>query len=60
MKKGIDISYCQTQIDWQKVTAEFAIIRAGYGPYAKQKDTMFERHYAGAKSRGIPIGTAMQ
>lgn len=56
MKKGIDLSYCQTQVNWQKVTAQFVIIRAGYGRYAKQKDTMFESHYAGAKSRGIPVG----
>lgn len=56
MKKGIDISYCQKKIDWAKVTAEFVIIRAGYGRYDTQKDSMFESHYAGAKSRGIPVG----
>ena len=55
-KKGIDISYCQKQIDWNKVTADFVIARAGYGRYTHQKDSMFESHYAGAKSRGIPIG----
>lgn len=56
MKRGIDISYCQKKIDWTKVTAEFVIIRAGYGRYDTQKDSMFESHYAGAKSRGIPVG----
>jgi GH25 family lysozyme M1 (1,4-beta-N-acetylmuramidase) len=56
MKKGIDISYCQTKVDWSKVTAEFVIARAGYGKLASQKDAMFESHYSGAKSRGIPIG----
>lgn len=56
MKKGIDISYCQTKIDWSKVDAEFVIMRAGYGKYAKQKDVMFESHYAGALSRNIPCG----
>lgn len=55
-KQGIDISYCQTQVDWNKVTADFVIARAGYGKLASQKDTMFESHYAGAKKRGIPIG----
>lgn len=56
MKKGIDISYCQKKIDWDKVNAEFVIIRAGYGRYVSQKDTMYESHYAGAKKRGIPVG----
>lgn len=56
MKKGIDISYCQTKVDWSKVDAEFVIARAGYGREVSQKDAMFESHYAGAKSRGIPIG----
>ena len=55
-KKGIDISYCQPKVDWGKVDVDFAILRAGYGKYTKQKDTMFESHYAGAKSRGIPVG----
>ena len=56
MTKGIDISYCQKKIDWTKVNVDFCIIRAGYGRYASQKDNMFESHYAGAKSRGIPVG----
>ena len=56
MKRGIDISYCQTKVDWAKVDADFVIMRAGYGKYAKQKDVMFESHYAGALSRGIPCG----
>lgn len=55
-KSGIDISYCQKKVDWNKVTADFVIIRAGYGRYSHQKDAMFESHYAGAKSRGIPVG----
>ena len=55
-KKGIDISYCQKKVDWDKVTADFVIVRAGYGRYANQKDSMFEAHYAGAKRRGIPVG----
>lgn len=56
MKRGIDISYCQKKVDWAKVTADFVIIRAGYGRYTHQKDSMFESHYSGARSKGIPVG----
>lgn len=60
MLKGIDISYCETKIDWNAVKnsglADFVIIRAGYGKLASQKDKMFESHYAGAKKAGIPVG----
>jgi GH25 family lysozyme M1 (1,4-beta-N-acetylmuramidase) len=31
MKKGIDVSFAQGKVDWSKVKADFAIIRAGYG-----------------------------
>lgn len=59
-KQGIDVSYAQTDIDWAKTKAagvEFAMIRAGYGRELSQKDSMFESHYAGASSAGIPVGT---
>lgn len=56
MKKGIDISYCQPKVDWEKVTADFCIIQIGGGAVRRQKDTMYESHYAGAKGRGIPVG----
>ncbi len=59
-RQGIDISYAQTSVDWAKVKAagvEFAMVRAGYGRELSQKDSMFESHYAGAKSVGIPVGT---
>ncbi|WP_288168073.1 GH25 family lysozyme, partial [Ruminococcus sp. CAG:379] len=39
--KGIDVSVHNGDIDWQKVKADgivFAIIRAGYGRLASQKD----------------------
>lgn len=55
-KSGIDISYCQTKVDWSKVKADFVIARAGYGKLASQKDNMFESHYNGAKSHKIPVG----
>ena len=59
MIKGIDISYAQTNIDFAKIKAtgvKFVIIRAGYGKYANQKDSMLESHYAGAKAVGLAVG----
>lgn len=55
-KKGIDISYCQKGIDWNALKIDFVIIRAGYGKYAFQKDTMFESHYKHACNKGIAKG----
>lgn len=57
--KGIDVSAHNGIIDWQKVRADgisFAILRAGFGKLAKQKDERFEDNYAGAKAAGIPVG----
>lgn len=54
--KGIDVSAAQKSIDWTKAAADFAIIRAGYGRYATQKDSEFEANYSGAKKKGIPVG----
>ena len=56
MKKGIDLSYCQTKVDWNVVDIDFVIVQAGYGRYASQKDTMFESHYKNAKAKKIPVG----
>ena len=60
MKNGIDVSKHQGAIDWKAVTnssaVDFVIIRAGYGKSASQKDTMFEKNYAGCKENGIPVG----
>ena len=56
MYKGIDVSEHQGKIDWTKVTADFAILRAGYGKVISQKDKQFENNYAGAKAKGIPVG----
>ncbi|PWM98984.1 MAG: hypothetical protein DBX37_05700 [Massilioclostridium sp.] len=58
-KKGIDISKWQGDVDFSKVKAdgvEFAILRAGYGKLADQKDPKFEQNYASAKAVGMPIG----
>lgn len=58
--KGIDVSYAQGVIDWEKVKAsglvDFAILRAGYGRETSQVDTQFERNYAACKCLGIPCG----
>ena len=56
MKKGIDVSEHQGIIQWNKVNADFVIIRAGYGKVISQKDKQFEANYTGAKSRSIPFG----
>ena len=55
-KAGIDLSYCQKNIDWNKVVTDFAIIRAGYGKYVAQKDEMFESHYSALKKKNVPTG----
>ena len=58
--KGIDVSYAQSVIDWEKVKAsglvDFAILRAGYGRETSQIDTQFERNYTACKQLGIPVG----
>ena len=59
--KIIDVSKWQgNSIDWEKVKAagiEGAMLRAGYGKLASQKDPTFERNYAECKRLGIPVGT---
>lgn len=57
--QGIDISYCQTNVDYSKLKSsgiEFVIIQAGYGRDVSQKDKMFEKHYAGCKAAGLKVG----
>lgn len=56
---GIDVSDHNGVIDWSKVKTsgvQFAILRAGLGKFASQKDARFEGNYAGAKAAGIPVG----
>ncbi len=56
---GIDVSKHNGKIDWKEVKEdgiEYAILRAGLGKYAKQKDERFEENYAGAKAAGLPVG----
>lgn len=58
--KGIDVSYAQGVIDWDKVKAsgkvDFAILRAGYGKESSQVDDQFERNYSECKRLNIPCG----
>ncbi len=57
--RGIDVSRHNGAINWQRVKAagiHFALLRAGFGNLASQKDTTFEENYAEAKAVGIPVG----
>lgn len=56
--KGIDISRYQGNPDFAKVKKEvdYVIVQAGYGRYASQKDSSFERNYSECKKYGIPVG----
>ena len=60
LAKGIDVSYAQGMIDWEKVKAsglvDFAILRAGYGKETSQIDDQFSRNYTACKQLGIPVG----
>ena len=59
---GIDVSYHNENIDWEKVKAsgvEYVIIRAGYRAYKSGsigEDNCFRKYYAGAKAAGLKIG----
>lgn len=57
---GIDVSKHNKTINWAMVKTsgkvQFAILRAGLGRLASQKDVQFEANYKGAKSVGMPIG----
>lgn len=55
--KGIDVSYWQGTIDWDKVKAdgiEFAFIRVGHGE--RKLDTKFIENIKEANRVGIPVG----
>lgn len=59
---GIDVSYWNGDIDWDKVAAdgiEYAIIRVGYRGYSSGTlvtDTCFEQNIKGALDAGIKVG----
>ena len=59
LAQGVDLSEFQTGLDYKKILAAgytFAILRAGFGKYASQKDAAFETHYRGAVSAGMRVG----
>lgn len=59
---GVDISYCQSGLDYSKLKADgikFAIIRAsctGTGSHKQSTDTRLNRHVNGCISQGIDYG----
>ncbi|PWJ48356.1 glycoside hydrolase family 25 protein [Faecalicatena contorta] len=60
VKKGIDVSYAQGEINWEKVKAdgiEFAIIQCGFGnDHSSQDDKYWERNASECERLGIPYG----
>lgn len=59
--RGIDVSYCQTKVDWQKVKEEgirFAMVRVGYcmNDGSLKVDRMFKSHMDGAVAAGLDVG----
>ena len=61
-KKGVDVSYAQKEINWNKVKAagiDFAMIRAGFRGYESGKlnvDEYFHKNMQGAQNAGIETG----
>ncbi|MDE6779839.1 MAG: glycoside hydrolase family 25 protein [Ruminococcus sp.] len=56
---GIDVSQWQGNVDWYSVKnsgVEFAIIKAGHGMYASQKDPKFDYNIQQAQANGIECG----
>ena len=62
VKRGIDVSFYQGDIDWQSVQSagiEFVMIRAGYRGYSEgviYEDTKFRQNIDGAKAAGLEVG----
>jgi len=63
MMKMIDVSEYQPNIDYAKVKAagiDGAILRCGYtgwgSSHSLNADKCFEKHYAGFKAAGVPVG----
>ncbi len=54
--KGVDLSYCQKGINYNKLKAagvKFALIRAGF---SETEDNLFAAHVSGCQSVGIAVG----
>ena len=60
VKKGVDVSHHQGEIDWEAVKnsdIEFVIIRCGYGDnYTSQDDRQWLRNVQECERLGIPYG----
>ncbi len=62
MRRGIDVSDHQQEIDWQAVAdygIDFAIIRCGYRSYSEgvlHEDTRFRENIEGALDAGLDVG----
>ena len=61
IEKGIDVSYHNREIDWEKVQqtdVSYAIIRCGYGNDQENQDDSYWEYNADECTRlGIPFGT---
>ena len=61
LEKGIDVSWHQGKVDWEKVQAtdvSFAIVRCGYGNDQEDQDDSRWKYNADECTRlGIPLGT---
>ena len=58
MTTGIDVSVHNGTIDWGKAAKkiDFAILRAGFGSVATQKDKNFDKNYNGCQKNGVKVG----
>ncbi|MCM1299910.1 MAG: glycoside hydrolase family 25 protein [Firmicutes bacterium] len=62
IKRGIDVSWVQGDIDWEKVSKsgiDFVIIRAARGPIDEtgcKEDTHFRQNIEGANRYGVDVG----
>lgn len=58
IRNGIDVSQWQGNIDFEQVkqSADFVIMRAGFGKLATQVDKQFVNNYNKAKAAGMPVG----
>ena len=57
--KGIDVSFYQGNVDWEKVAAEgydFAMLRTGFGKQGGQQDYKFEQNVLAAHNAGLKVG----
>lgn len=66
IRKGIDVSHHQGEIDWQKVRDagyEFAFLRIAYRGYGEEgtlnKDRNFDVYLEGARAAGMDVGVYM-